>query len=251
MTSRNYTQRVGWRARALSSLAPAAALLLLLIALLLWRGFFSGLLLSVLTPVRSLQGSWYGSEVVALKAALASSTALAADRTILYAENQALKKLLGRTEGVSVVLAGVVLRPPGVPYDTLVVDAGSREGVVVGDVVSAGGTALIGRVSEVYATTARVRLFSAPEEVYDALLKTADRTVPVHVEGQGSGSLTAQVPVGVSVSVGDPIVFPDITGGYASVVSAVVTEEGASFKKIYAQLPVDPLELTFVEIWKR
>lgn len=75
--------------------------------------------------------------------------------------------------------------------------------------------------------------------------------MPVHVEGQGSGSLTAQVPVGVSVSVGDPIVFPDITGGYASVVSAVVTEEGASFKKIYAQLPVDPLELTFVEIWKR
>lgn len=251
MTSRNYTQRSGWRARALSSLAPALGLFLVLLALLVWRGFFSGLLLSAMTPVRSLETAWYGSEVVALKAALASSTALLADRDVLYAENLELKKRLNRDASITAVLAGVILRPPGVPYDTLVVDAGEREGVAVGNVVSAGGTVLIGRVFEVYGTTARVRLFSAPGEVYDALLKTADRAVPVQVEGQGGGSLTTQVPVGVSVAVGDAIIFPDITGGYASVVSAIVTEEGASFKKIYARLPVDPLELTFVEIWKR
>jgi cell shape-determining protein MreC len=250
MTSRKYTQRSGWRARALSSLAPALLLFLTLVALLMWRGFFSGLLLSAMAPVRSLQAVWYGSEVVALKAALASSTALLADREILYAENLELKKRLNRDASVAVILAGVVLRPPGVPYDTLVVDAGAREGVAVGDMVAAGGTVLIGRVFEVYGTTSRVRLFSAPGEVYDALLKTADRAVPVQVEGQGSGSLTTQVPVGVSVAVGDAIVFPDSTGGYASVVSAVVAEDGASFKKIYARLPVDPLELTFVEIWK-
>src|SRR3989344_7842889 len=84
-----------------------------------------------------------------------------ADRDALYQENLDLKARLGRPGTAPVrILGAVLLRPPATPYDTLVIDAGKEEGAVVGDYVSAGGSGLVGTISEVYAHAARVRLFS-------------------------------------------------------------------------------------------
>ena len=156
-----------------------------------------------------------------------------------------LKARLGRIISTHTVLAGVLARPPGVPYDTLMVDAGRVEGVVMGQRVSAGGTTLVGTVGEVYEYTARVILFSSPGESYSVLLRG---TEPLTVEGQGAGSLVGQVPVDTVVSVGDVVVFPGVAAGFSGVVSGVVVHEGESFKTLYLHLPVDPLTLTFVEI---
>lgn len=193
------------------------------------------------------------AENVSLRAQLASTTAALADRDLLYRENLQLKSLMGRDASVRSVLASVIMRPPGIPYDTLMIDAGKAQGVAVGEYVSAGGSALIGQVDTVYTTTARVTLFSAPSMVFQALLTetTAHPALPLTVEGQGGGSMVTQVPAHTDVSVGDAVVFPGIADGLSALVSYVDSKEGSSFETVYLRLPANPLQLRFVEVQTR
>jgi len=213
-----------------------------------WRPEVTSALFRIIRPVWALSLT-NSSEVARLQQELAHARAVQADRDVLYAENLDLKKRLSRDASVKTVLAGVLMRPPAAPYDTLLVDAGANKGIVVGEKVAAGGTMLVGTVTEVYATTARVRLLSAPGNTYDALLSVDDKTLPVTVEGQGGGSMHALVPTGSGVTTGDALVLPGILGGYVGVVSYVQRKEGESFEAVYMQLPVNPLELRYVEIW--
>jgi len=223
-------------------LLSLAGVLLLVGAVALWRAPLSGALWQILRPVVQMRFGGTAGD------ANASSAAALADRDALYAENLDLKKRLGREVRAARVLASVLLRPPMTPYDTLMIDAGSAEGVATGDVVSAGGTALIGAVSEVYARSARVALFSAPGESYDALLRGA---IPVKVEGQGGGSMQARVPSGTAVAAGDAVVLPGIAGGMTATVSHVERAESESFVTLYMQLPANIFTLRYVEVWKQ
>ncbi len=214
-----------------------------------WRAPLSGFFWRFAAPILDAR---FGTD-----APLADPTRLAAaeaDRNALYSENLELKARLGRDARVTRILSGVLLRPPATPYDTLVIDAGEAEGVTLRDVVSAGGTTVIGTVSEVYAHAARVTLYSAPGEKYDSLLRLSARAgavVSVVVEGQGGGSLRAQVPAGTEVSVGDEALLPGIMGGISARVSHIDRAEGESFITLYFNLPVDMFMLRFVEVWKQ
>jgi len=214
-----------------------------------WRTEVTGVLLRMTMPVLALRNSFTASESNVLREELAAMRAQVADRDVLYAENLDLKNRLHRNILVHRTLAGVLLRPPVVPYDTLLVDVGANNGVQVGDKVAAGGTVLLGTVSEVYTTTARVRLLSAPGNTYEGLLWVKDKTIPLTVEGQGGGSMRAQIPAGTGVVAGAAIVLPGILGGYTGVVSHVEIKNGESFETVYFRLPVNPLELRYVEIW--
>jgi cell shape-determining protein MreC len=222
-------------------------LLALFAAAAYWRQALSGTVLQIVAPIGRARQAFDSSDNQRLRAELARATALVADRDALYKENLELKARLGRDAFVPTRLAGVLMRPPATPYDTLLIDAGSAEDITAGDLVSAGGTTRIGVVREVYQHSARVVLFSAPGETYDALLRG---TVPLHMEGQGSGSLVGQVPAGTPVAAGDAIVFPGIASGFAGSVSKVISKPGESFQKVYARLAADPLALQFVEIRK-
>lgn len=234
--------------RLLRTLVWVAVLVLLFGAVVLWRQEVSSVFLRFTAPALALR-SRVGTADASLAQALAAATAAKADRDVLYAENMDLKNRLHRNAGRAVTLAGVLLRPPAVPYDTLVVDAGAREGVVVGSTVAAGGTAVIGSVVEVYDTTSRIRLLSAPGNTYEGTLLLADKTIPLTIEGQGGGSMRAQIPAGSGAVVGNSVVLPGVFGGYVGTVSYVETKSGESFESIYVHLATNPLELRYVEIW--
>lgn len=222
-------------------------------AVVVWRTHAAGFLWGALAPILQAGNSSSTSETERLREALASTTARLADRDVLYQENLALKERLGANGKREVILGAVIMRPPGIPYDTLIIDTGVLQGVRAGDLVSAGGTVLIGVVLDAYTTTSRVSLLSSPGSVYSAVLHTKGGTgpsLPVSVEGQGAGSLVGQVPAGTSARVGDVLLFPGIAGGFAGVVSYVDKKEGDSFETLYMQLPVDPLSLQYVEVWK-
>ncbi|MEI7719845.1 MAG: rod shape-determining protein MreC [bacterium] len=254
-------------------------LFVLLVVVLLWRSFFTGIFWRVSTPLLqtgkvvlapvdfvlggfSAKAALY-RENARLLTELASSTAHAADREVLLQENADLKARLGRPSAQGsgteqhIVLGGILLAPPGVPYDTLLIDAGSAQGLVVGDLVSAGGAMLIGSISEVHQATATVLLYSAPGQNHHVLLlsggasTTNAKTVPLDLEGQGAGSLRAEVPAGTLVKVGDAVVTPGVQNGFVGTVSKVEKKDSESFETFYVTLPVNPLELRFVEVWKQ
>jgi cell shape-determining protein MreC len=240
----------GWFSFRFLILAIICALLLG--AGIYWHHALEGALWSFTAPLERARIGFDASDNQRLRAQLASTTALVADRNELYQQNIELKNRLGRDAEKSVILAGVLLRPPATPYDTFTVDAGIAEGVHTGDFVSAGGTTRIGTVGDTYAHTSRVILFSAPGQTYDVLLHLASTTqvVPVTMQGQGSGSFIGQVPAGTPVRVGDSLVFPGIASALAGAVSHVNFDPKESFETIYARLPVDLLSLQFVEIEK-
>lgn len=250
MISPNQYGRARRRSRA-SSVLVVVLVVVLLGLVLYFRAGLSSLALKILAPALAARNELGNSEVVQLRAELASSTLALLDRQELLQENQTLKKLMGRTNAGKQVLAGVLMRPPAVPYDTLLIDAGSAQGIDTGDLVYGGGSAVIGEVSEVQNSTARVTLLSAPGHDYDAqiLPKAAPGTaLPLPLTGQGGGSLVGQVPAGSNVSVGDPIVVPGVEGAYVGSVSHIDQQSGASFESLYALLPVDLFALQFVEI---
>jgi len=223
--------------------------LLLVAAAVFARTAASDMFWRAVAPVVRLREALGSSQVAVLRSELAAAKAALADRDALLRDNADLKERLGRVDAPAPrILAAVLMRPPWSAYDTLLVDAGSSHGVLVGDLVSAGGSGLIGRVSEVYEAQARVELFSAPGATYQALLLG---TVPVAVEGQGGGSMHAQVPAGTQVATGDTVEFPGLAGGIAAAVSAVDAKMGESFISIYMTLPANPSELKYVEVLKQ
>jgi cell shape-determining protein MreC len=220
-------------------------LLVLMAAVYVLRGPLTGALYAAVHP---LLGARFAGSAQTL-----ATEGLVADRNALYQETLDLKARLGRTDvSPHRVLAGVVLRPPASPYDTLVIDAGSRHGVVVGDRVSAGGTTMLGTVQEVFDTTARVLLYSAPGAKYEGLLHPSAPAgaVPVSVEGQGGGSMRAQVPTGTTVAVGDEVLLPGIAGGITARVAHYDHDGSESYITLYFALPIDPQSLRYVEVWK-
>lgn len=169
------------------------------------------------------------------------------DRNQLYEENLALKERLGREAQPNAALAAVVLRPPEVPYDTLLIDIGEDSDIAVGDKVAAQGTLLIGVISEVYAHTSRVSLFSSPQNKYNGFLRG---TIPVEVVGQGGGSLVMEVPYDAKVVVGDTVTLPGIAANVASIVEYVEPGQGDSAVTAYLHMPVSAQGLRFVDVWR-
>ena len=219
------------------------AVILALGAAALWRAPLSEVLWRTLTPVMHAR---FGG--AATPADLSRLAVVQAERDALYQENLDLKARLNRDARAGRILGAVLLRPPATPYDTLVIDIGSDQGVALGDTVSAGGTIVVGTISEVYARAARVTLYSAPGQKYDALLRGV---IPLAIEGQGGGSLQARLPAGTAVSVGDAALLPGIAGGISARVSRIERGDGESFVTLYFSLPADMLGLRFVEVWKQ
>ncbi len=237
---------------------------LLVAAVFLFRAPLSSAVWAVLSPLMHMRlgvaastGTFLDSlhpnqtlaeENAQLRAELASTTILLMDRNLLLKENAELKLRLGRHAETTPLLAAVLMAPPGVPYDTLIIDVGSKEGVKAGDLVAAGGNVYIGRVADAYDSTSRVVLFSSPDEKYQGLLKGS---IPLSLIGQGGGSMHGEVPAGTEVAVGDSVLLPSITAEYIAKVISVGVHEGESFKSVYLELPVNPYSLRFVEVHTR
>lgn len=225
------------------------AILLLILAVAYARGPLGDLLWRGLSPILAVRNALGTTDAQAVRAELLTVQAQLADRNALYKENVELKALLNRSAGRSATLAAVLMRPPGTPYDTLVVDAGRDQGILQGSLVSMGGSTVVGTVSEVYANTSRVTLYSAAGVVHEGTLLAGGKNIPVSVGGQGGGSMRAEVPTGTGAKPGDQVLLPSLALGIVAEVAYVQKGEGESFETIYFSLPAD-LAARYVEIWQ-
>ena len=226
-----------------------------------WRAPLSGALWRMLEPVAFVRDGFVqaglfvssgfrssralSTENDALRGEVADMQQKVADRDALYQENLTLKQQYSREDfDVShPVLAGIVVRPPQLPYDLLINDAGTDHGLNPGNLVSV-GSGVIGTIMEMYPNNARVQLFSSAGRETGGMLDGAFVTV----EGQGSGAMMIRLPTGVSAAVGDPVTLAGISGGVFGIVTRIETSASSALKSVYLRAPADVFAIKFVMV---
>lgn len=182
------------------------------------------------------------------------SIILSSTQTISLAQDSLLKSL-GRNVSKSGITAAVLVHPPETPYDVLIIDAGSDDGVSVGQTValSADSSLLvsgpkIGVISEVFKKNSKVKLYSASGEKTSAVLER--NSVPVVLLGRGGGNFELTLQREENVSVGDKILSADISRVLVGVVKDIEESATDSFKKVLVVSVANIYTTDFVTVIK-
>lgn len=164
----------------------------------------------------------------------------------LHAALQSLEPLSSQAGRSHSVIAAVLSRPPLSPYDSLVLDAGSRAGVAPGDLVRTTGGIVIGKITESFSSFSRTVLFSSPGQQTPVLLgKTA---VQANALGVGAGEFQVLLPREVNITVGDTAVFPGFEPHIVGIVNSVEYRETDFLQLVSFQSPVNIFGLRYVQI---
>ncbi len=164
-------------------------------------------------------------------------------------ENLKIKEILGRKqEKADMILSGILSKPNKSPYDTLVIDVGTNNGISVGQRVFALGNIPIGRVAEVYVNTAKVILYSNPGEKIEVIISGSDTFM--QIVGRGGGNFEMILPRDFVLEKGTEVVFPGITPYAIGIVQTIISDPRDAFQKALLVSPVNIQELKFVEIEK-
>ena len=162
-------------------------------------------------------------------------------------ENDDLKNIIGsKSNSQKEILSAILAKPFFSPYDTLVIDAGSVDGISVGDEVLALGNTYIGYASEVYDNSSKVVLYSSSGETINVLIGAGK--IEKQAFGMGGGNFSLQAPVGSNINVGDPIIVPSISSNIFSTVEKIESKPTDSFETILFKNPINISELQYVEV---
>ena len=190
-----------------------------------------------------------------LASKLADAEAKMAEHDSLRDENIILKELLGRTEeSKALVLAAILSKPNQSAYDTMLVDAGSDEGLKVGQLALAHGYIPIGKVGDVTPNSAKIILFSSSSETTSAVLRHAvpggseENNIFYDLSGRGGGNFEMTLPRDVEFDVGDRAMLPGIDARVLALAETVISDPRDPFKKILLASPVNFQHLNFVQI---
>ena len=137
-------------------------------------------------------------------------------------------------------------KPPHSAYDTLLIDGGASAGFAAGETVYAGGDTPIGTIQEVAASSALVKLYSAPGESTEARLSATGTDVTL--VGRGGGDFSVQVPQELVVAPGATVVSKDIDPHVLALFQKVTSDARDPFQTLLLSSPVNVNDLSFVEI---
>ncbi len=223
-------------------LAVGVVIVLILIACGV-RFFFPGVFFGLITPLASFGNAQ--SEASSDKALFEASL------RELQNENEALKARLrdvGAANDIpseAGILAGVVLRPPVSPYDTLLLGSGSEVGIREGAIVFGEGIP-IGTIVEAGEGYARASLYSSPGRETTGWL--GEERIGVSFTGEGAGAFSASVPREAIVSEGDTVYFAGPGAYPAGIVRRIERHASSPEAKLFIEPFVNPFSLTFVRV---
>jgi rod shape-determining protein MreC len=164
-------------------------------------------------------------------------------------ENLKIKEILERKQDkTNMILAGILSKPNQSLYDTLVIDIGLKDGIVSGKKVFAFGNIPIGYVSEVYANSSKVNLFSISGEKTEVVMVGGD--VFMEVVGRGGGNFEMILPRDFILEKGMEVVLPGITPYVLGIVEIIISDPRDSYQKALLTSPVNIQGIKFVEVEK-
>ncbi len=129
---------------------------------------------------------------------------------LLTIENNELRGLLGASSSPRIA-GGVIARPPYTPYDTLIIDRGSAEGVLEDAPVFYGANRALGYVRKTFEHHALVTLFSSPG--VESTVYVFGSNFFTTAYGEGGGVIRLSVPQGVAIKPEDVVILPSLDTG--------------------------------------
>ncbi len=169
------------------------------------------------------------------------------DATLGYImeENNELRSLLQASTSPRIV-AGVIARPPFTPYDTVIIDRGTRDGIVEHAPVYFGGGTAIGYVRKVFSEDALVTLFSSPE--VESTVYVFGPNLFTTAYGEGGGVVRISIPQGIAIAEGDVVVLPSLDTGVLGVIDEVQSVSTEPEQRAYVTLsaPIQSIRLVSV-----
>jgi cell shape-determining protein MreC len=186
----------------------------------------------------------YG-EIQDLKETISTQSGNAATIERLIHENTELRTLLGDTPETRIV-AGVIARPPYVPYDVLVIDQGSDDGIKTGALVYHASNFVIGYVEKVFNASAIVSLFSSPHSESTVYVFGPD--VYATAYGEGGGVIRISVPQGIAIREGNVVVLPMLTAGTLGTVGSITSLPTQPEQHAYLSFPVSMQSVRLVSV---
>jgi len=197
----------------------------------------------------------WGSGIFTSRAALESQNAVLAAQlsdlsesagmaATLQQQNDQLRALVHLAAASPGLTAPVVSSLSASPYGTFLIGVGGGESVSPGDLVLTEGGFVIGRVSHVGAGTALVAEIFAPGASQDAVIDGTSVTL----SGSGGGNAQTEVPRGLVLAVGDPVVVPEFGQRPVGIVGAVASTSASASQQVYVRLPSNLSALQFVYV---
>lgn len=215
------------------------------------NSFFSPLFVNIFAPIsgffsKTFRNIELGSEFLkpksslvrdneALRERIAGLEARALNYRLLEEENEILRKNLNFIGG-NFMLASILLMPPKTPYDLILIDRGSRDGVEAGVQALMGDRVALGYVEEAFERMSKVRMFSSSGIKTSAVL-FRDGTF-VELEGRGGGNFFLEVPSGFDIAEGDVFLVPGSKRMIVAVAYKIERAETSSFIKVLLRVPL-------------
>ena len=163
-------------------------------------------------------------------------------------ENEELKILLSRPEKKSYILGSIISRPPQSPYDMIVVDTGSDNGVKQGMKAVAYGSVLIGHVAETFPGVSKIKLVSYPGEETNLIMENAK--ISAIGLGLGGGNIEVKIPSSVKINSGDKINTEGTSYYLLGTADKIEADALNPFQKIIFRMPVNLNELQKIGLEK-
>ncbi|MBU0999049.1 rod shape-determining protein MreC [Patescibacteria group bacterium] len=165
----------------------------------------------------------------------------------VVADNVNFREILNRkNDKINMVLSAILSKPNQSVYDTLVIDAGTMEGIKIGDLVFSLGNLPIGRVDSVYENSSKVILFSNPGDKTQAII--SGKNIFMELVGRGGGNFEMILPRDLTLQNGDQVVMPGLFPYILAEVATIISDPRDPFIKALLTSPVNVQELKFVEI---
>lgn len=157
------------------------------------------------------------------------------DYEVLFKENEELRAKMGMKSTKAKLISNILSKPPQSRFDTFVISNGSKDGINVGNLVYISDSVVVGKISDVYDTTAIVKLFSTSGEIHEATLSRTGATFVLN--GSGGANFQIELPKDVDIVWGDSLIYPGEKDSIMATVYFVDTNSQSSFKTIYLRIP--------------
>lgn len=194
------------------------ASIIFVVAILIWL-FFP-------TPIRYVSELLFGPMLKTestLKGLLPEKSvdyelSLQEELTYLRSENESLRQQLSDS-GEERIAAGVIGRPTALPYDVLVIDQGSNDGVIEGAPVFADQYHVIGFVAAVYQNSSVVALVTTPG--FTSTVFVFGPNIYTTAAGLGGGAMRIHVPQGIDLHEGNIVAVPSLSPGIFGTITVI------------------------------